>query len=44
MSTPAPQPQTGGGQSFDLGIGTGPIGPLGLAFALWFARRARKQS
>jgi Ca-activated chloride channel family protein len=44
MSTPAPRPQTGGGQSFDLGIGTGPIGPLGLAFALWFARRARKQN
>lgn len=28
------------GQSWD--IGTSPIGPLGLAFALWLARRSRK--
>lgn len=38
-ATPSASPRRTG-QSWD--IGTSPIGPLGLAFALWLARRSRK--
>jgi Ca-activated chloride channel homolog len=31
------------GQGFDVGVGSGPIGPLGLALALWLSRRLRRK-
>ncbi len=33
-----------GGRSFDIDIGTSPIGPLGLGFILWLVHRKRKSA
>ncbi|MEW6486913.1 MAG: VIT and VWA domain-containing protein [Thermodesulfobacteriota bacterium] len=42
-AAPAPSPEARRRSGFDIGIGSGPVGPLFVGLAAWLARRRKKE-